>query len=390
MKLLKFSVGTVFILFVTIVISVFVALFTMGDPITLGRPILWTIWYMAVLLIVCMGLYDFSSFSKQKIRKVLGWGTLVGIVLFASVKGYYMYQDSLKIEERGVELMDYQPFTDSGQLARLDHEASVKFGEGLPRLDGATALYPMYASFVEAVYPDSETYDPYNDQTSKVVSTTTPEAYSRLMNDQTDVIFVAGPSDRQLKVAKQKNVSLHMTPIGREAFVFFVHEDNPVDSLTMEQVRGIYSGDIRNWEEVGGDSESIRAFQRPEDSGSQTALQKMMGEQKLMEAPVEDVPEGMGGIIQQTSSYRNHKNAIGFSFRYYATEMVKDHKIKLLRIEGIEPTVETIQDGSYPLTSEFYAVTTDEKAKQYEDFLQWLESEDGQTLVEKTGYVRLD
>ena len=70
--------------------------------------------------------------------------------------------------------------------------------------------------------------------------------------------------------------------------------------------------------------------------------------------------------------------------------MVKDHKIKLLRIEGIEPTVETIQDGSYPLTSEFYAVTTDEKAKQYEDFLQWLESEDGQTLVEKTGYVRLD
>jgi phosphate transport system substrate-binding protein len=181
-----------------------------------------------------------------------------------------------------------------------------------------------------------------------------------------------------------------MTPIGREAFVFFVHEDNPVDSLTMEQVRGIYSGDIRNWEEVGGNSEAVRAFQRPEDSGSQTALQKMMGEQKLMEAPVEDVPEGMGGIIQQTSSYRNHKNAIGFSFRYYATEMVKDHKIKLLRIEGIEPTVETIQDGSYPLTSEFYAVTTDEKAKQYEDFLQWLESEDGQTLVEKTGYVRLD
>ncbi|WP_215143322.1 substrate-binding domain-containing protein [Exiguobacterium qingdaonense] len=390
MKLLKFSVGTIFILFVTIVISVFVALFTMGDPITLGRPIIWTIWYMALLLIVCMGLYDFSSFSKQKIRKVLGWGALVGAVLFASVKGYYMYQDSLKIEERGVELMDYQPFTKSGQLAKLDHKSLVKFEEGLPRLDGATALYPMYASFVEAVYPETGAYDPYNVQTSKVVSTTTPEAYSRLMNNQTDLIFVAGPSDRQLQEADQKGVSLHMTPIGREAFVYFVHEDNPVDSLSIEQVRRIYSGDIQNWEEVGGNSETIRAFQRPEDSGSQTALQKMMGDQKLMEAPVEDVPQGMGGIIQQASSYRNHKNAIGFSFRYYATEMVHDHKIKLLRIEGIEPTVETIQDGSYPLTSEFYAVTTDEKAKQYEDFLKWLESEEGQTLVEKTGYVRLD
>ena len=98
MKLLKFSVGTIFIVIVTVVISIFVALFTMGDPITLGRPIIWTVWYTAVLLIVCMGLYDFSSFSKQKIRKVLGWGALAGVILFASVKGYYMYQYSLKIE----------------------------------------------------------------------------------------------------------------------------------------------------------------------------------------------------------------------------------------------------------------------------------------------------
>lgn len=389
MKFLKFSIGTIFILFITFVISVVVALFTMGEPITQGRPILWTIWYMAALLIVCMGLYDFSPLTNHKVKRVLGWGALSGVIVFASVKGYYMYQDHLKIEERGVELIDYQPFTNSDRLAKLNHPTSVSFVNGVPRLDGATALYPMYASFVEAVYPNSGTYDPYNDQVSKVVSTTTPEAYSRLMNDQTDLIFVAGPSDRQLQVAKQKDVSLHMTPVGREAFVFFVHEDNPVESLTMEQVRGIYAGDIRNWKEVGGSSETIRAFQRPEDSGSQTALQKMMGERKLMEAPVEDVPEGMGGIIQQASSYRNHKNAIGFSFRYYATEMVNDHKIKLLRIEGIEPTVKTIQDGSYPLTSEFYAVTTEEKAEQYDAFLAWLGSEDGQALVEKTGYVRL-
>ncbi|WP_214697368.1 MULTISPECIES: substrate-binding domain-containing protein [unclassified Exiguobacterium] len=389
MKFLKFSIGTIFILFVTFVISVVVALFTMGDPIIQGRPILWTIWYMAALLIVCMGLYDFSPLSNRKVKRVLGWGVLSGVLVFASVKGYYMYQDHLKIEERGVELIDYQPFTNSDRLAKLNHPTSVSFVNGVPRLDGATALYPMYASFVEAVYPNSGTYDPYNDQVSKVVSTTTPEAYSRLMNDQTDLIFVAGPSDRQLQVAKQKDVSLHMTPVGREAFVFFVHEDNPVESLTMEQVRGIYAGDIRNWKEVGGNSETIRAFQRPEDSGSQTALQKMMGERKLMEAPVEDVPQGMGGIIQQASSYRNHKNAIGFSFRYYATEMVNDHKVKLLRIDGVESTVKTIQDGSYPLTSEFYAVTTEEKAEQYDAFLKWLGSEDGQVLVEKTGYVRL-
>ena len=389
MKLLKFGIGTIFILLVTVVLSFIAVLFTMMEPISMGRPILWTIWYMGALMIVCMGLYDFSSLSNGRVRRILGWGSLMGVVIFAAVKGYYVYLDHLKIEERGVELTDYQPFTDSTKLAKLDSETSIEFEGGIPKLDGATALYPVYASFVEALYPDLVQYNPYNVQTSTVVSTTTPEAYNRLLNGQTDIIFVAGPSKRQLQLAEQKEVSLHMTPIGREAFVFFVHADNPLDSLTMEQVRGIYAGDIRNWDEVGGKAEEIRAFQRPEDSGSQTALQKMMGERKLMEAPVEDVPEGMGGIIQQTSAYQNHKNAIGFSFRYYATEMVSEHKIKLLRIEGIEPTVESIQDGSYPLSSEFYAVTTEENAKQYATFLEWMTGEDGQTLVEKTGYVRL-
>lgn len=68
--------------------------------------------------------------------------------------------------------------------------------------------------------------------------------------------------------------SLKLTPIGREAFVFFVNKRNPVDSLTVEQIKDIYSGTVTNWKEVGGKKASIRAFQREENSGSQTKLQK--------------------------------------------------------------------------------------------------------------------
>ncbi len=391
MKMMKFILGSVFIVFVAWVISVFIGLFMMDDPVAGARPIVWTIWYGVALVIVIMALYDFSPLKKGHLKRIALIGTVLGVVFFGSVKGYYVYTEGLRIEERGVELMDYQPFKEKSDLAELDGESSFKLDSKLPRLDGATALYPLYASFVEAVYPSGE-YNPYGIEEwdeSPVVSTTTGEAYDRLIRGETDIIFVAGPSDLQVAAAEKAGVQFNMTPIGREAFVFFVHEDNPVDSLKLEEIQQIYAGDLDDWSEVGGETDTIRAFQRPEGSGSQTALQRVMGEEKLMDAPVEDVPEGMGGIIKQTAAYHNHKNAIGFSFRYYATEMVEDHDIKLLQVNGIAPTVETIADGTYPITSEFYAITTEENYETYKPFLDWMTSEEGQTLVERTGYVPL-
>lgn len=388
MKIVKFIFGSVLIVLVTAVISVFTALFTMGNPIAGGRPILWTIWYVAALLILIMALYDFSSLTKGQLKRVGLIGTVIGVVFFGSVKGYYVYTEGLRIEERGVELFDYQPFKEESDLAKLDAPSSFRIDSNLPRLDGATALYPLYASFVEAVYPSDE-YNPYSTEESPVVSTTTGEAYDRLIQGKTDIIFVAGPSDLQVAAAEKAGVKFKMTPIGREAFVFFVHEDNPIDSLKLEEIQQVYAGDVDNWSEVGGKDDPIRAFQRPEGSGSQTALQRVMGNEKLMDAPVEDVPEGMGGIVEETAAYHNHKNALGFSFRYYATEMVENHDIKLLKVNGIAPTVETIADGTYPITSEFYAITTEANYEKYKPFLNWMTSEEGQALVERTGYVPL-
>lgn len=388
MKIVKFLLGSVFIVFAAGFLSIVTGLFTMGDPLGSGRPIIWTIWYVVALLIFIMALYDFSSLTKGQLQRVALLGVVVGVIFFASVKAYYVYTEGLRIEERGVQLRDYQPFKPKSDLAQLNQPSTFEIGKDIPRLDGATALYPIYASFVEAVYPEAD-YNPDSPEVSSVVSTTTGIAYERLVKGETDIIFVAGPSDQQLAMAERGGIEFQMTPIGREAFVFFVHEDNPVDSLDLEQIQNIYAGKITNWDEAGGNDDSIRAFQRPEDSGSQTALQRLMGDKQLMDAPVEDVPEGMGGIIEQTASYQNHKNAIGFSFRFYATEMVDEHAIKLLRVNDVAPTIETIANGTYPITSEFYAVTTSDKYEQYKPFIEWITSEEGQSLVEQTGYVPL-
>ena len=109
----------------------------------------------------------------------------------------------------------------------------------------------------------------------------------------------------------------------------------------------------------------------------------------------EDVVSAMDGIIRRVASYRNYRNAIGFSFRFYASEMAANRQIKLLALEGVAPTKESIRDGSYPIASSFYAVTASpigEPAPEETDgdlaaFLAWIRSPEGQELVEKTGYV---
>ena len=88
------------------------------------------------------------------------------------------------------------------------------------------------------------------------------KVYASLIKKKKDLIFVSEPSDDILKQAKEANVEFDMTGIGRDGFVFIVNKDNPVNSLTIEQIQKIYTGEITNWNQVGGNDEEIVAFQR--------------------------------------------------------------------------------------------------------------------------------
>ncbi|MDW0108771.1 PstS family phosphate ABC transporter substrate-binding protein [Sporosarcina aquimarina] len=327
------------------------------------------------------------KFFKTK-RRILAFSIIAGaaLIVTAIVPIRESYKQSMPTVSAEIDVYQYEPFRNLDSLAKLDHPATLKIQEPVPKLDGATALYPLYASFTEALYPKKEYYPTDSD----VMVNTTPEAYNNLLNGSVDVIFAAGPSDGQKKTAQRLKKEMQMTPIGKEAFVFFVNSNNPVDSLTVQQIQDIYAGKITNWKEVDGNNETIRAFQRPADSGSQTALERFMGDVPIMKAPEENVPEGMGGIIKEVSTYRNYTNAIGFSFRYYSMEMVGNDQIKLIQVEDIAPTKETIRSGEYPISSEFYAVTAGTKNPNVQPLIDWIVSDEGQELVEKTGYVSLD
>ena len=282
-----------------------------------------------------------------------------------------------------INLYEYLPFEEDSKIATLDHPASLKLRTELPVVDGAAAVFPLYSAFVNATYPNRvELYDgtlEYNN---------TVGGYQLLAERKTDIFFGAYPSEDQIAYAKEHGTEFIYTPIGKEAFVFFVHKDNPIDNLTTQQIKDIYSGKITNWKEVGGHNEPISAFQRNEGSGSQSMLIRFMDGTPIMEPDTEKINTLMEGIIEQVADYRNKDGAIGFSFRYYMEGIIQNPDVKLLSVDGVAPTVENIQSGAYPITASLYAVTWKwNHNENVQRFLDWILSPEGQELVEKTGYV---
>lgn len=376
-----------FILVLAILVYLFFAMYGLLILAFNGVTSLYIYLYLVfVIVTLCEGMYVLDHVLHHKKWNRSGQKVYIAICMCLLLIGgvpyaYERWENRFAVVSSEVDLTLYEPFK-SDLLAQLEEPVLFQMRDSLLKLDGATALYPIYASFTQAVYPKKE----YPLYTSEVQCNQTDGAYENLILGTTDLIFVASPSKQQQQMALDQQKELHMEPIGKEAFVFFVNASNPVDSLTIDQIRDIYSGKITNWKEVGGHDEAIEAFQRPENSGSQTALQKIMGDLPLMEPIEEDVKTGMGGILSEVADYKNHNQAIGYSFRFYATEMVNNKEIKLLKINDIYPNEQTIRDDTYPFTSPFYAIYTKDD-ENIQAFITWVISTQGQELIEKSGYV---
>ncbi|MGD6794998.1 PstS family phosphate ABC transporter substrate-binding protein [Metabacillus indicus] len=327
--------------------------------------------------------------------------TLFAVIVISLSAGTYIHAERSKTvlptygyEHGGgyssTDLTPYEVTNPNNRLPTLKGESTfiIENSDEMPVLDGAEAAYPVYSAFAGSVYKNVSSV--MTSEKEVVSFTNTIYAYERLLSGEADIYFGAEPSKEQQMMAEKAGKELVMTPIGKEAFVFFVHPDNPVENLDVEQIQKIYSGEIKNWEDAGGKKEDIMPFQRPKNSGSQTLLEKIMGNTPIQKPLKEEVVQGMGGIIEQVADYRNVENAIGFSFRYFATGMRKNEDIKLLGVNGIKPDPENISNETYPFTASLYAITLkSNQNKQIEPFLQWMQGPQGQELVEDVGYVKL-
>ena len=259
-----------------------------------------------------------------------------------------------------------------------------------PITDGSTACIPLIAQIMaDTTGMELETAQ------SAVTTNTTAWAWRNLglygdNENGTKLIIAYEAPDSVKEELESDGAPLDQKAIGRDALVFIVNEANPVQSLTQQQLRDIYAGKITNWKDVGGDDVDIVAFQRREDSGSQTLFQKLLiqgGE--LMDAPTELAPAMMGELVDDIAEYNNAANAIGFSVYYYISEMYSKPGLRLLAVDDVTPSAETIADESYPLCNEFYAAVRQDSGPDTPErkVYDWLSTDAGRACIEKSGYV---
>ena len=278
---------------------------------------------------------------------------------------------------------DYEPFKPGNRLATAKPNAAFRFEGEAPRMTGAYALYPVYAAAFQALAAEpAERPDEY------VTLNGSDAIFWWLNNEKSDVIFGLRPAPGQIEAMRKAGLRYTLTPILREAFVFFVHKDNPATNLTQDQIRAVYSGRVTSWRELGVPLDApLRPYQRNKNSGSQTTFERFMGDTPVM-APKTELRSGdMGGVIERVADYRNSPGAIGYTFRFYANELIKNPNIKLLAIDGAVPTVENIRNGTYPLTTEAYAVTARPREGNTAKMIAFLRSPEGRRMIEAAGYT---
>ena len=308
---------------------------------------------------------DVASVEKTPKKKRTWLVVLVVCILMigSCVGVYFLLNDVLEKQENSKELL----FTN----------------DTLPRFDASLATQPLVDAFIQNFTGKKPA------ELNREYSNTHP-GYVKLINNETDLIVVTEPSEEELALAKEKGVTLEVTKVVNEGFVFFVNKENKVSNVTLDQIRKIYAGEITNWKELGGEDREIIAYQRPVNSGSQTGLISLVMKDMKIKIPTikESVNLTMAGIVDYVADYENGLDAIGYGYYYYANEMYYNDHLKYLGIDGVVPNYKTIQDETYPILTAYYIVTRKgETNKNVLKLKNAMLSKRGQKIASEAGYV---
>ena len=257
--------------------------------------------------------------------------------------------------------------------------------ENFPKLDGSTSMVPLGNGIASVLLGESR-----EDTASLIAFNRTTQSFRNLCSGDSDIVIAAEPKNEVFQEMAENAFPYKLEQIATEALVFVVNENNPINSLTTQQVRDIYSGQITNWSQVGGEDMPIAAFQRNATAGSQVMMEKLvMDGIPMMEAPAAMVPGEMGQLIESVRSYDNSANAIGYTVFYYAADMQMAQGLKILQIDGVTPCAETLRSEEYPFLNGYYAcISALAEADSPQRILyDWLISQEGQDLLALEGYV---
>ena len=204
----------------------------------------------------------------------------------------------------------------------------------------------------------------------------------RLVNPEPRMILAYAPSVSMIRELKELDTRWQSEIIGQDALVMVSGKNNPVDSLTVQQIRDIYSGKITSWKEVGGRDEPIRIFIQDNNSGLQTAFEHQVMQTVPIEKPqTEWIYERKGVAVERLAAFDGKEDSLGFTSRTLFHQISASDRIKTIRVDNVAATPETLTDHSYPLILDVYLATNEEDNELIRQILQWLKSEQGQQFL---------
>ncbi|MBB6623035.1 phosphate ABC transporter substrate-binding protein [Clostridium gasigenes] len=238
-------------------------------------------------------------------------------------------------------------------------------------VSGSTSVGPLMEKI-------SEQYESENVNTTIEINQVGSSAG---IKDTINGVSEIGMSSRELKDEEKKDVTA--TTIAYDGIALITHKNNTVKEITLEQVKGIYTGKITNWKEIGGKDAPIVVVSREEGSGTRSAFEEIVkykSEELVSSATISD---GSGSI---KTTVAGNENAIGFaSFEYL------DDTIGALNLGGVKPEAKFVKSGEYKLSRPFILVTkTSSQSENSKKLIDYILSKEGQKIVADNKLITLE
>jgi phosphate transport system substrate-binding protein len=225
------------------------------------------------------------------------------------------------------------------------------------------------------------------DATIQVTGGGSGTGFAALINGTTDICNASRPI-KQKEIAKVKEkfgVEPVEIKVAVDGIALYIHEGNKVKELSLEQIKGIYTGVIKDWKEVGGAPAKIIMYGRENSSGTYEFFREHVLENADYAQSILSLP-GTAAIVNAVSK---DKNGIGYGGAAYAKGIREIKVRKDAGSEAFEPNAQNIKSGSYPISRFLYMYTVKKPEGLVKDFTDWILSPDGQKIIEEVGYFPL-
>lgn len=238
-------------------------------------------------------------------------------------------------------------------------------------ISGSTSVGPLMEKIQEK----------YEEENSNVTLEIQQNGSGAGIKDVISGISEIGMSSRELKDEEKSQVE--GTTIAYDGIALLVNPENKVKNISLEDVKKVYTGEITNWKELGGDDSPIVVISREEGSGTRDAFQEIVGYESEELTKDATISDGSGAV---KTTVAGNKNAIGFaSFEYI------DSTVAALSVNDVEPTADNVKAGEYKISRPFLLVTKEDSLTENgQKLIEFVLSDEGQKIVEENKLITLE